>query len=206
MATIARADLLRLITQTVYVLIDSWETSHREGEYVVQFRPVDEIQLSLSLHVSGTSSVRVADFTSSLPIHVRTITDIRIHQIDVSDQTGVIESHMYRVHPYRFDEAQATVSTLFSIAVGNENSLHDFLAKSHAVSCKPKQVADDIIQDVCNAHNVLISDVLGKRCFAELVRVRKVIAKRMRAEGHGVSEIGRALRRNHSSVCNLLRK
>lgn len=123
MATIARADLLRLITQTVYVNPVGFERSHRGGEYIVHFKPVEELQLSLSLHCSGSVSLNVHDFTTPLPVHVRTVTSIDVLQIDVSDLTGIIESHEFRSHPHRYSELQETAKELFAIAVASDDRI-----------------------------------------------------------------------------------
>lgn len=123
MATIARADLLRLISETVYVNPVGFERSHRSGEYIVHFRPVEELQLALSLHCSGSVSLKARDFKTSLPVHVRTVTSIDVRQIDVSDSTGIIESHEFRSHPHRYSELQETAKESFAIAVASDDQI-----------------------------------------------------------------------------------
>lgn len=127
MATIARADLLRLISETVYVNPVGFERSHRSGECIVYFKPVEELQLSLSLHCSGSVSLNVHDFTKSLPVHVRTVTSVDVRQIDVSDSTGIIESHEFRSHPHRYSDPQETAKELFAIAVASDDRIQEAL-------------------------------------------------------------------------------
>lgn len=63
---------------------------------------------------------------------------------------------------------------------------------------------EEVIEEVCNRHNMLISSVMTRSNLTEVVRVRRAIAIELKREGYGVCEIGRALHRGHAAILNLL--
>lgn len=63
---------------------------------------------------------------------------------------------------------------------------------------------EEIIRDVCNHHNMLISEIMARSNFTEVVRFRRAIAIELKREGYGVTEIGRALHRGHAAIINLI--
>lgn len=69
---------------------------------------------------------------------------------------------------------------------------------------EPK-LADRVIKGVCVRRGMIITDILGPRRHSELVAARAEIAHRLKAEFHmGISAIGRALERDHSTILHYL--
>lgn len=68
------------------------------------------------------------------------------------------------------------------------------------------KLAQDIVQDVCTAHGVLISQLRGNETLREYVRCRKAVAQALYAEGYCPAEIGRAIHCSRTNVYNLLGK
>lgn len=65
--------------------------------------------------------------------------------------------------------------------------------------------AKSIVAEVAERHGVSVSDIRGPRRLAHFVRARREAALRMRVElGISTIEIGKHLRRDHSTVLNLL--
>jgi chromosomal replication initiation ATPase DnaA len=59
----------------------------------------------------------------------------------------------------------------------------------------------DIAKDVANEHGVTLSEMRGNRRTARLVEARKDFGQRCLDIGKGATEIGRFLRRDHSTIC-----
>jgi hypothetical protein len=62
-------------------------------------------------------------------------------------------------------------------------------------------LARKIIDEVAEAHDVCPTSILTKSRQQRLVFARVEIAKRLRAHGYTTTQIGRALNRNHCTVC-----
>ena len=65
--------------------------------------------------------------------------------------------------------------------------------------------ADVVFDAVCEWFRVNGGDVIGTGTSPRLVQPRRFIARILRDDGWSLSEIGREIHRNHSSVFNLLR-
>lgn len=68
------------------------------------------------------------------------------------------------------------------------------------------RLKSEILREICNRHDQLISDVLSRSRVTEVVRCRRAVAQELKAEGYRVCEIGRLLHRNHGTVHNLLKR
>lgn len=65
--------------------------------------------------------------------------------------------------------------------------------------------AADIIEQVAIETGISVARMLSPSRYSELVRARRIAARRMAASGMCYMEIGRHLNRHHSSVMNMLR-
>ena len=68
----------------------------------------------------------------------------------------------------------------------------------------PRQANLMAIEEIAKAHKFSLEDVLGPRKFKPLVEVRRKCSFLLREKGHTTTEIGRILRRDHSTICHSL--
>jgi chromosomal replication initiation ATPase DnaA len=68
----------------------------------------------------------------------------------------------------------------------------------------PRQVNLLQVEAIAKAHHFTLEDILGPRKFKPLVEVRRKCAVMLREKGHTTTEIGRILRRDHSTICHSL--
>jgi chromosomal replication initiation ATPase DnaA len=69
----------------------------------------------------------------------------------------------------------------------------------------PKQANLMAIEEIAKAHHFTLEDILGPRRFRSLVEVRRKCAVMLREKGHTTTEIGRILRRDHSTIVTALK-
>ena len=62
------------------------------------------------------------------------------------------------------------------------------------------------IEVIAKAHCFTLEDILGPRKFKPLVAVRRKCAVMLREKGHTMTEIGRILRRDHTTIVHALQK
>lgn len=126
-------DLLSLIKQSIYVNVEDWERSHREGEFIAHLNTIPETEQSLTLHV----------LTSGQCVHGEwKITSVSVVQIDVIDgDSGVIESHSYR-GLHRFNEYREAAETLFEIALESDEVFQRHLIETMQSYWEPLTPAD----------------------------------------------------------------
>ena len=70
----------------------------------------------------------------------------------------------------------------------------------------PRQANMLEIEAIAKAHKFTLEDILGPRKFKPLVAVRRKCAVMLREKGHTTTEIGRIMRRDHSTICHSLQK
>jgi len=63
----------------------------------------------------------------------------------------------------------------------------------------------EIVEAVCEQHEVIRSQLLGRSRITEIVRARKALVKELSQEGYQICEIGRVINRKHATVIHLLR-
>lgn len=63
-----------------------------------------------------------------------------------------------------------------------------------------------IMQEVSEATGITFEDIRGARKTRELVNVRRFIAAKAREQGASLTQIGRALNKDHTTVLEGLRK
>ena len=68
----------------------------------------------------------------------------------------------------------------------------------------PRQVNLLQVEAIAKAHCFTLEDILGPRKFKPLVEVRRKCAVMLREKGHTTTEIGRILRRDHSTISHAL--
>jgi len=68
----------------------------------------------------------------------------------------------------------------------------------------PRQANLLQIEAIAKAHCFTLEDILGPRKFKPLVEVRRKCAVMLREKGLTTTEIGRILRRDHSTICHAL--
>lgn len=59
-----------------------------------------------------------------------------------------------------------------------------------------------IIPHVCRKHGITPDELLGNRRFPHLVEARREVIKHMLARDYSLPRIGRALRRDHSTIAH----
>jgi chromosomal replication initiation ATPase DnaA len=74
----------------------------------------------------------------------------------------------------------------------------DVLVDSRGMT--PRQANLLAIEEIAKAHHFTLEDILGPRRFKSLVEVRRKCAVMLREKGHTTTEIGRILRRDHSTI------
>jgi chromosomal replication initiation ATPase DnaA len=62
------------------------------------------------------------------------------------------------------------------------------------------------IEVIAKEHRFTLEDILGKSRFGPLVKVRRKCVVMLREKGYSTTEIGRIMCRDHSSICNSLKK
>jgi len=76
------------------------------------------------------------------------------------------------------------------------------------LDCDPEGLKDDqplrILGDVAREYGVSCAELTNGRRFAELVEARKEAARRLFRDGLSVTDIGRVLKRHHSTVIHYL--
>jgi chromosomal replication initiation ATPase DnaA len=70
----------------------------------------------------------------------------------------------------------------------------------------PRQANMLEIEAIAKAHKFTLEDILGPRKFKPLVAVRRKCAVMLREKGHTMAEIGRILRRDHTTIVHALQK
>jgi chromosomal replication initiation ATPase DnaA len=70
----------------------------------------------------------------------------------------------------------------------------------------PRQANLLEIEAIAKAHCFTLEDILGPRKFKPLVAVRRKCAVMLREKGHTMTEIGRILRRDHTTIVHALQK
>jgi chromosomal replication initiation ATPase DnaA len=68
----------------------------------------------------------------------------------------------------------------------------------------PRQANLLQVEAIAKAHCFTLEDILGPRKFKPLVEVRRKCAVMLREKGYTMTEIGRILRRDHSTICHAL--
>jgi chromosomal replication initiation ATPase DnaA len=68
----------------------------------------------------------------------------------------------------------------------------------------PRQVNLLQVEAIAKAHRFTLEDILGPRKFKPLVEVRRKCVVMLREKGHTMTEIGRILRRDHTTICHAL--
>lgn len=68
----------------------------------------------------------------------------------------------------------------------------------------PPSVARSILEDVSLQTGIAYYDIMSRSRRAEFVRARRKIYVRLRAVGASYSEIGRLMRRDHTTVMHAL--
>lgn len=68
----------------------------------------------------------------------------------------------------------------------------------------PRQANLLQVEAIAKAHCFTLEDILGPRKFKPLVEVRRKCAVMLREKGFTTTEIGRILRRDHSTICHAL--
>lgn len=79
----------------------------------------------------------------------------------------------------------------------------DVLVDSRGMT--PRQANLLAIEEIAKAHCFTVEDILGPRRFRPLVEVRRKCAVMLREKGHTTTEIGRILRRDHSTIVTALK-
>jgi len=70
----------------------------------------------------------------------------------------------------------------------------------------PRQANMLEIEAIANAYDYTAEDVLGKSKLKALVAVRRRCVVMLREKGYSTTEIGRIMRRDHSTICHALKK
>lgn len=60
------------------------------------------------------------------------------------------------------------------------------------------------IQTIAQEHKFTVDDILGKRRFKPLVKVRRKCVVMLREKGYSTTEIGRIMNRDHSTIVTSL--
>lgn len=68
----------------------------------------------------------------------------------------------------------------------------------------PRQANMLEIEVIANAYDYTAEDVLGKSKLKALVAVRRRCVVMLREKGYSTTEIGRIMRRDHSTICHAL--
>jgi chromosomal replication initiation ATPase DnaA len=70
----------------------------------------------------------------------------------------------------------------------------------------PRQSNMMRIEAIAKLYDYTVEDVLGKSKLKALVAVRRKCVVMLRDRGHSTTEIGRIMRRDHSTICHALKK
>lgn len=70
----------------------------------------------------------------------------------------------------------------------------------------PRQKNLDDIEAIAKEHRFTLEDILGPRKFKPLVAVRRKCVVMLREKNYSTTEIGRIMRRDHSTICTSLQK
>jgi len=70
----------------------------------------------------------------------------------------------------------------------------------------PRQANLLQVEAIAKAHCFTLEDILGPRKFKPLVAVRRKCAVMLREKGHTMTEIGRILRRDHTTIVHAQQK
>jgi chromosomal replication initiation ATPase DnaA len=62
------------------------------------------------------------------------------------------------------------------------------------------------IEAIAKEHRFTLQDIIGKRKFQPLVKVRRKCVVMLRAKGYSTTEIGRIMNRDHSTIVTSLQK
>jgi chromosomal replication initiation ATPase DnaA len=70
----------------------------------------------------------------------------------------------------------------------------------------PRQKNLDEIEAIAKENCFTLEDILGKRKFGPLVKVRRKCVVMLREKGYSTTEIGRIMNRDHSTIVTSLQK
>jgi chromosomal replication initiation ATPase DnaA len=62
------------------------------------------------------------------------------------------------------------------------------------------------IDNIAQTHGYDVGDILGKSKFRKLVMARRECVLMLRAKGYSTTEIGRIMKRDHSTIVHSLQK
>ncbi len=62
------------------------------------------------------------------------------------------------------------------------------------------------IDAIAQEHCFTLEDILGKSKFGPLVKVRRKCVVMLHEKGYSTTEIGRIMKRDHSTICHALQK
>jgi chromosomal replication initiation ATPase DnaA len=62
------------------------------------------------------------------------------------------------------------------------------------------------IEVIAKEHRFTLEDILGKSKFGPLVKVRRKCVVMLHEKGYSTTEIGRIMKRDHSTICHALQK
>jgi chromosomal replication initiator protein len=62
------------------------------------------------------------------------------------------------------------------------------------------------IDAIAQEHKFTLEDILGKRKFKPLVKIRRKCVVMLREKGYSTTEIGRIMNRDHSTIVTSLQK
>jgi chromosomal replication initiation ATPase DnaA len=69
-----------------------------------------------------------------------------------------------------------------------------------------RRLAQQIVADVAQRHNLIVRDLTGRDRFAHFVAARREAARALREAGLFVTEIGKALDRHHTTVLHYVER
>jgi len=85
-----------------------------------------------------------------------------------------------------------------------EEKPEEVLVDSRGMTPRQANMLD--IEAIAKAHCFTLEDILGPRKFKPLIAVRRKCAVMLREKGHTMTEIGRILRRDHTTIVHALQK
>ena len=70
----------------------------------------------------------------------------------------------------------------------------------------PRQINLEAITEIAEAHRLTLEDILGLRRNKYLVMVRRKCVVMLREKGYSTTEIGRIMKRDHSTIVHALQR
>ncbi|WP_395652482.1 helix-turn-helix domain-containing protein [Brevundimonas sp.] len=70
----------------------------------------------------------------------------------------------------------------------------------------PRQINLEAITEIAEAHRLTLEDILGKSRHKYLVMVRRKCVVMLREKGYSTTEIGRIMKRDHSTIVHALQR